>query len=211
MFKSKDEFVKAAKAAEKIYKEAGLGKSWDGHDAFSAERVGVAWCVYSAVLKARKDLGPQFLGLVIGGLRTEEDPEQQGAGIDPKVKKNFGTMDETTKQFAQMGCVLDSKRWSVLVNDSWLLAGVHDAQEFFLASPRTEANVFDFAEGRLRVFGRELAGLRAFGYKFMDSPWPRLGEVEASGGGGLTADFIEYQKKAAEYQKNDKWRELLKK
>ncbi|MFJ2905593.1 IPT/TIG domain-containing protein [Streptomyces sp. NPDC087212] len=199
-------FKKAAKSAESLYRENGLDKNMRGEDAFTDAGIKVAWCVYEGVTKARQKYKENFLGLIAGGIETDTDPEKQGASIEKYVRENFGTMDENTRDFYGTG-VLSSANWSMLVNDAWLLAGVHSGVEFFLASRRTERNIWDANNKRLRVFGRELIGMTSFGFTFKDSQWPQLGEVAVRTGKAQTPDFLTYQKEVMARQ--GKWRDLL--
>ena len=66
---------------------------------------------------------------------------------------------------AQPGSVLwGHVKWSVTVNDAWLLGGVHSGQEFRAASPINRRNLYN-KEYILSVMGRELVGLLLAGYK----------------------------------------------
>lgn len=56
--------------------------------------------------------------------------------------------------------------WHFFMNDAWLLGGVHAGLEFHLASPRHRDNIIDPQYGHLTVTGRELTGLKEFGYSF---------------------------------------------
>lgn len=68
------------------------------------------------------------------------------------------------------GGVLSEANWWPFFNDAWVLGGVHSNALFYLYIPggnlklRNEV-LWDSAEGRLRVLGRELVALAAFGYK----------------------------------------------
>ncbi|MBQ0882963.1 hypothetical protein ACFC5H_34100 [Streptomyces rochei] len=63
---------------------------------------------------------------LIAGNRLDQDeviaPERI-PGIDAEVIKNFRTMSEATER--GVGQVLDSSKWTILVNDAWLLGGAH--------------------------------------------------------------------------------------
>ncbi|XVS67076.1 hypothetical protein ACQPYE_13755 [Actinosynnema sp. CA-299493] len=206
---TRSQFKKAAQDVRALYRDADLDRTWDGKDAFSDAAVTVAWSVYDAVVRASDK--SDFIGLIIGSLRiTNQPPDLDGSGIDPDVKNNFWTMHEATKKFGPGG-VLKSHNWSILVNDAWLLGGVHTRLKFFLASPRTTNNVYDTTRRRLRVFGRELAGLAYFDYGYVDHQWPQLGEVQAPTSKTWDPTFREYQTKgAAHYETGDRWKALLK-
>ncbi|MBB1257590.1 hypothetical protein [Streptomyces alkaliterrae] len=205
----REEFLGAAEEARSTYRDAGMdvirGEDGQVRDSFERPWVDIAWWVYYGAWQACQR-GNNW-GLVIGGLRKGDVRDPDAAGIDDVLRANFPTMDETTRNLGQ-GAVLDSRNWSILVNDAWLLAGVHAQAPFYLASPRSEQNIVA-ADGRLRVFGRELAGLKSFSYVFESKRRrPELGEV-AVPGGRQRADFLTYQKYADSYQAGRRWRELM--
>lgn len=87
-----------------------------------------------------------------------------GSSPDPRTASGSGALHEPSASRATHGAVLHYPAgWHFLMNDSWLLGGVHGRVEFHLASPRVPDNIF--SGGMLTVTGRELTGLRAFGYK----------------------------------------------
>src|ERR1700752_1214250 len=86
-----------------------------------------------------------------------------GSSPDDRTRGGSGALNQPSPNRGTMGSVLHYPQgWHFLMNDSWLLGGVHGHVEFHLASPRVEQNLF--ADGNLTVTGRELTGLRAFGY-----------------------------------------------
>jgi hypothetical protein len=201
-------FITAARAAEETYKNAGIGRTWRGEDAFSRQHIALAWKVYRGGLEAFQQLGEKFEGLLIGGLRSEADLVSQGAGITEALRGAFLVMNETTRAYG--GAVLNTDHWSFLVNDSWLLAGVHQQRAFFLASDRRRANLWDERNNRTRVFTRELIGLDAFGYRFVRHSYPQLGEVMTCRRSGDThVDFLEYQAKVAYSESTHDWGRLV--
>jgi hypothetical protein len=87
-----------------------------------------------------------------------------GSSPDRRTAGGSGALNEPSATRATLGSVLHYPRgWHFLMNDSWILGGVHGQVEFHLASPRVADNIH--AQGFLTVTGRELTGLRAFGYK----------------------------------------------
>ncbi|MFJ9432805.1 hypothetical protein ACIRQY_24570 [Streptomyces sp. NPDC101490] len=204
---TKQQFTTAANNVKDLYKKRGLERTWDNKDAFSDAGIKVAWDVYYSVEKATANR--DFIGMIIGGLRDDtQPPAEQGSGIDPEVKENFWTMNEATKKYGPAG-VLKTANWSVLVNDAWLLAGIHAELKFFLASPRRQVNVYDTDRNRFRVFGRELAGLKTFGYQFEPSDWPQLGEVEVPPIKPQLPTFAEYQAGVDKYETAKNYPQLL--
>ncbi len=76
-------------------------------------------------------------------------------------QKGLPTADE------QLGSILSEKNWWPMFNDAWLLGGVHKLARFYLARARApEAHlVWNADKQRPRILGRELIGLKTFGYK----------------------------------------------
>lgn len=113
---------------------------------------------------------------------------QIGHGIDDIERANFGRANNSS-----VGSVLDTQDWTVAMNDSWLMGGIHACHDFYVASPRTAQNVLDPQFG-VTVTGRELLGLTTFGYTI--HPNTRLGEVYVCTNKGRAqgATFTEYEK-----------------
>ncbi|MER7728158.1 hypothetical protein [Streptomyces sp. NPDC096323] len=220
MFQDRHAFDRAVEEARPLYIEsAGEEDKTRMKDAFSDECVGVAFSVYRAAqwsVQSHKDKG------LVAGNRLDQDEviaTEDIPGIDDALIKNFRTISELTKPGE--GQVLDSDKWTILVNDAWLLGGAHCAAEFFLASPRTKENLYrtarpdwfkpsrTFRPG-FTVFSRELIGLKSCGYEFVGHP--KLGEIAhfpPKRSHPATFTFRQYQEKVNEYTKNDKWHELV--
>jgi hypothetical protein len=112
------------------------------------------------------------LDLAIVG-RLVEQSSEAAPGIDDPLRKNFTRMNEG----AQGGSVLNSDNWTMLMNDAWLLGGLHSTNPFYLASGRTSDNVKGTnAAYPMTVTGRELIGITSSGYEIV-SGHPSLGEV----------------------------------
>ena len=79
------------------------------------------------------------------------------------------------------GSVLRTEtRWSIILNDSWILGGVHGHVNFELVSP-VQGNVMEqsytadlSADRKFTVTGRELIGLKTFGYHQVYGPVERI-------------------------------------
>jgi hypothetical protein len=83
--------------------------------------------------------------------------------------------------------------WSLAVNDSWLLGGIHRGAKFRLASPRLPENLWNATEGYLIVTARELLGLLQFGYALEQiGPWQVL--VCKNQSAAASSNLIEYDK-----------------
>lgn len=120
-----------------------------------------------------------------GRLSTPERPV-----IDRSFPHNFGPVDELD---GKTGSVLNASKnaWSFYVNDMFITGGIANKRTFYLASPRTEANFTE--QGRLTIFGREMAGLLMAGYE----PQTLMNGSEAMiPGGGLRSLSI------ADYNRN---------
>ena len=98
-----------------------------------------------------------------------------GGSIDHRIVPNASPLFPGANALQTQGSILHYPRmnpaqgfhahapWHFLINDSFILAGVHKQQEFQIASPRTPANIKNH-DGPTVTF-REFIGLRAFGYK----------------------------------------------
>jgi hypothetical protein len=62
--------------------------------------------------------------------------------------------------------VQNLKNWTVCINDCWMLGAIHRCATFNLVS-KIESNesIYNFGRGFFIVTGRELQGLRLFGYQ----------------------------------------------
>jgi len=114
--------------------------------------------------------------LVIGRV-----PDLNAAGLYSKVGEILYTKvgdveKETTTMFdaSSEGNLLKVDKWARVVNDSWVLGGVHRHGLFRLASPRVMKNLWN-ENGYFVVTARELLGLLNFGYQVEQvGPWQVL-------------------------------------
>lgn len=65
------------------------------------------------------------------------------------------------------GSVLNDGWWWPYKNDAWILGGVHGLRSFHISPSAVgkDKNLWDNKDGRPAMLGRELIGLKAFGYK----------------------------------------------
>jgi hypothetical protein len=115
------------------------------------------WLAYSKSLSAS---GPLLIGRR-GDLWVTDHLKR--AGITNKDKETL--WDPHTKGNIQL---LD--KWAPVVNDCWVLGGVHRSADFELVSMRTLQNLWDFKEGYHVVTAREILGLLHFGYSLKQHP-----------------------------------------
>jgi hypothetical protein len=120
------------------------------------------------------DGNPLYFGITIVGrlARRESDGSWKSAdedfpSIDEIMRDNLRIMDDTNED---AGSILDTKLWSLLANDAWLLGGIHAQTEFHFASPLRWENLWDSEFDRLTVTGREVVGIVASGYA-IDRPF----------------------------------------
>jgi hypothetical protein len=111
------------------------------------------WLVYSKALNAR---GPQQIGRT-HDLWVPYQLERSGLSKDdhstlwdPHARGNIQKMD----------------KWAPVVNDCWVLGGVHRRADYELVSVRSPQNLWDMSQGFHVVTARELFGLLHFGYEF---------------------------------------------
>ena len=86
--------------------------------------------------------------------------------LGPQEIANLGATSQT-----QAGSILISNEWSIAMNDSWVIGGIHGHQPFHLASETIDANIINLqyqpGQAPERIFtvtGRELLGITTFGY-----------------------------------------------
>ncbi|MEM1180011.1 MAG: hypothetical protein AAGM22_16845 [Acidobacteriota bacterium] len=189
MFNNRQAFEDSVFASRPAYPDAALAS------------VEVAWEVYRAA--ANTDHNMLLLGRWVG------QADEANPGIDGLVQGNFHIMDEVFTG----GAVMNSNRWTILVNDAWVLGGIHAHTPFYLASPRTLANLYQDDANRLTVTGRELVGLRAFGYQVNPSDLGEVAVCQNVDGGhqrALAADasFEAYAVAVQEMSVNNAWHAL---
>ncbi|MBK5549643.1 hypothetical protein JFU49_04990 [Pseudomonas sp. TH03] len=75
------------------------------------------------------------------------------------------------KQHIRFGSVLNDGWWWPFKNDAWILGGIHGLRRFHLAmSDVPDDLIWDKANGRPRMLGRELIGLKTAGYSLIGVP-----------------------------------------
>jgi hypothetical protein len=118
-----------------------------------------AWQVYSNAANTQLTL------LVLGdiSIRSDEDLLQNvgtTANFPMRSKKSLAASN-------QKGSVLNEKYWWPMINDAWVLGGVHSLTPFHMAynSRPPDDDLWDLRGKRPRVLGRELLGLFTFGYR----------------------------------------------
>ncbi|PVZ67730.1 hypothetical protein [Pelagibaculum spongiae] len=115
--------------------------------------------------------------LVCGRTRINTSRDRfRGSSIEEIELSNLGTTNHSCEirdpraSFSGCGSVLHyNTSWHFLLNDAWLLGGIHAQIQFHLASPRHRDNIINPSGSFLTVTGRELIGLVAFGYRFVKS------------------------------------------
>jgi len=108
------------------------------------------WTVYS---KAYKASGPQVIGR-LGDLHRSLREKISN------IMEGQTLLDDPTQ-----GNILKVDRWSLTVNDCWILGGIHRRADFSLMSGYTWKNVWNPDINGFVVTARELIGLQTFGYK----------------------------------------------
>jgi hypothetical protein len=115
------------------------------------------WLAYTKALEAA---GPQLIGRT-GDLWVAQ--HLQRTGISRQKQQTL--WDSHTRGNIQ---VLD--KWAPVINDCWVLGGVHRRADFNLLSVRTLKNLWDFGQGFHVVTAREILGLLHFGYVVKQQP-----------------------------------------
>ena len=113
------------------------------------------WLAYSKALNAA---GPQLVGrqgdLWIDRYLTPAGMQNKQPLWDPQTK----------------GTILSVDKWAPVVNDCWVLGGVHRLADFQLVSIRSVQNLWNFKDNLPVVTAREILGLLNFGYSFDQKP-----------------------------------------
>ena len=163
MWATQAEFNQAVLAVADKYQALERTFSW-----LKSFDVTKAFALYTNAARSR------FNFLVCGRTRINQDRNRvEGSSIEEVDLFNLGAThhspvnQDVRASYSGTGSVLHYRSgWHFLLNDAWLLGGVHSESEFHLASPRHRNNIVDPKGNVLTVTGRELTGLNEFGYKF---------------------------------------------
>ena len=122
--------------------------------------------------------------------------------IDEIMKENLGILAEDST--GQIGSILNSKNWSLLANDAWLLGSIHANTEFHFASPLRWNNLWDDNMERITVTAREIIGITAHGYEIR-RPNPKLESVAVciDRSKAMAASLITYKDYVKRYVNRD--------
>ncbi|MEL6397376.1 MAG: hypothetical protein AAFQ71_15480 [Planctomycetota bacterium] len=151
-----------------------------------SEIIEYCWTVYQA---AHTAAGDQVIGRV-NDIHDKLDFYRRLCNLRRPVG---GVPDRTTNHDAgTRGNLLHMDKWTLCMNDSWILGGVHRRANFRLVSNLTLANLWN-AAGYFVVTAREIRGLLNFGYQLKQAgPYKMLmctNRVRA-----MTADLIKYHR-----------------
>jgi hypothetical protein len=145
----------------------------------AAEIADYCWCAYEKAFRAS---GDEVIGRV---------NHLNAAGLYEKVSDIVGKKTLFTQD--TQGNLLRMDKWARVVNDSWILGGVHREAKFRLTSPRVMENLWNYAIGAPVVTGREILGLLHFGYELQQiGPWQIF--VLADRSRTTAATLIEYDR-----------------
>lgn len=155
---------------EKIYRDPSAGFMWEKtKTATSIDDIDrYCWTAYE---KAFTAIGPQVIGRVADIHYTIREKVSH-------ILAGQTLLDRSTK-----GNVLDMDKWCLVMNDCWLLGGVHRFAQFVLMSHPKWNNVWNAEITGFVVTARELVGLRQFGYQ------PEAGTTLGPGSTG-TATYV---------------------
>lgn len=176
-------------------------RAYPGYDRSDRSVKAIELCYQIYLNSSRAQLGALVIGRVVKPATPTGTPPL--IGLDDVERTNFGITGDRSP-----GSVLWSTYWSIPLNDAWLMGGVHAGLPFYMASPRTEANVLDPTWG-ITVTGREVLGLKTFGYEV--NPDTRLGEVFEckDRGKASTATFLRYETAYRDARRKGDWGWLL--
>ena len=147
---------------------------------FQEELAEYCWAAYSTALRSRGHM-------VIGRVN-----HLNNANLYAKVADIVGG-GATLFDAGTEGNLLKMDKWARVVNDAWILGGVHRRADFRLASSRRLSNLWNTTGGYFVVTAREILGLINFGYEFEDrGPWQFM--VSRSHVKSTTADLVKYER-----------------
>jgi hypothetical protein len=135
------------------------------------------WCAYD---KAARGSGDQVIGRV---------NHLNAAGLYEKVSEILDK--QTLFADSAKGNLLKMDKWSTVVNDSWVIGGVHRCANFRVVSPRVMENLWNYQIGLPVVTARELLGLLHFGYRIQQvGPWQVASVTDR--GRATAANLVDY-------------------
>jgi len=116
--------------------------------------------------------------------------------IDEIMQQNLGTMDEKA---GDRGSILDTRHWSLLANDAWLLGSLQAGTEIHFASPLSWTNLWDKQADRITITAREAIGITSMGYK-IERPTKLEAVATCTGGeGAQRASLLSYKAQVETY------------
>jgi hypothetical protein len=137
-------------------------RQWHGNRDASHELFVCLLSVYcfQVYTKALSASGDQVIG---------READLQRSGLYRKVadihRQANGGRAATLFGANAQGNLLLMDKWMTVMNDAWLLGGIHRGANYRLASPRSLQNLWNFDGGYLVVTARELIGLKNWGYE----------------------------------------------
>jgi len=162
--------------------------------ALQEELAEYCWTCYSKTLASK---GHMVIGRV---------SDLTAAGLHEKVA-DIGAGQYLFDHGTQ-GNLLRMDKWARVVNDAWLLGGVHRRATFRLASRITMGNLWNSNGGYFVVTAREIAGLLHFGYQYKRvGPWQVL--TSENQGKAANANLVEYDNYINRIQSHNTARTLL--
>lgn len=137
----------------KIYRNPSDGFMWEENprpDGVTLDDI-AEYC-WSAYWKARTATGVQVIGRI--------------ADIHKSIQEKIANImqGQTLLDEGTSGNVLKMDKWCLVMNDCWLLGGVHRNASFALMSGAVWQNVWNPQIGGFVVTAREVIGLNEFGY-----------------------------------------------
>jgi hypothetical protein len=125
--------------------------------------------------------------MAIGRMPDLTDFKRKVCNID--TSKGQTLFDQGTR-----GNALEMDKWAPIMNDTWILGGVHRFADFVLYSPRSFENLWENSPKRVGmvVTARELCGLTAFGYVRKTVRGAEVRYVCENRGKAQGADLLKY-------------------
>lgn len=177
-------------------------KPWRVNPALAKDDPKLAWGAMAPKDIAKKEL-PEYCWRAYekalhssGDLVIGRESDLTAANLYAKVASITGA--DTILDDEAGGNLLKLDKWARVVNDSWIIGGVHGKKRFRLASARIPKNLWNANMSCLVVTARELIGLLHFGYEIQQvGPWQVVVCRDASR--AANANLVEYDRLIARY------------
>jgi hypothetical protein len=181
------------------------GSAYYADQSLKVEKIETAYEIY------RNALNKTNLGItIVGRLALKKDGEWVPSSpdfpsIDKIMQENLGVIDE---QAGTTGGILDTRNWTLLANDAWLLGSIHANTEFHFASPLSWTNLWDRRSQRMTITAREAIGITSMNYK-IERPTKLEAVASCIDGQPMDCSLLDYKNQVEKYVKQQDLRSFF--